>query len=76
MKFNDEELTYSVNIPESEKIIETIHGKNRTIIKWDKKTFGNIEKLKQGKSLNEFFLILAAIFFGIEMMLLATGKQL
>ena len=76
MKFNDEELTYSVNIPESEKIIETIHGKNRTIIKWDKKTFGNIEKFKQGKSLNEFFLILAAIFFGIEMMLLATGKQL
>ena len=76
MKFNDEELTYSVNIPESEKIIETIHGKNRTIIEWDKKTFGNIEKLKQGKSLNEFFLILTAIFFGIEMMLLATGKQL
>ena len=76
MKFNDEELTYSVNIPESEKIIETIHGKNRTIIKWDKKTFGNIEKFKQGKSLNEFFLILTAIFFGIEMMLLATGKQL
>jgi hypothetical protein len=76
MKFNDEELTYSANIPESEKIIETIHGKNRTIIKWDKKTFGNIEKFKQGKSLNEFFLILTAIFFGIEMMLLATGKQL
>ena len=76
MKFNDEELTYSVNIPESEKIIETIHGKNRTIIKWDKKTFENIKKSKQGKSLNEFFLILAAIFFGIEMMLLAIGKQL
>lgn len=76
MKFNDEELIYSVNIPESEKIIETIHGKNRTMIKWDKKTFGNIKKLKQGKSLNEFFLILTAIFFGIEMMLLATGKQL
>ncbi len=75
MKFNNEELIYSVNIPESEKIIETIHGKNRTIIKWDKKTFENIKKSKQGKSLNEFFLILAAIFFGIEMMLLATGKR-
>ena len=76
MKFNNEELIYSVNIPESEKIIETIHGKNRTIIKWDKKTFENIKKSKQGKSLNEFFLILAAIFFGIEMMLLSIGKQL
>ncbi|MDA3871109.1 MAG: BatA domain-containing protein [Candidatus Marinimicrobia bacterium] len=75
MKFNDKELIYSVNIPESEKIIETINGKNRTIIKWDKNTFENIKKLKQGKSLNEFFLILAAIFFGIEMLLLATGKR-
>ena len=76
MKFNDEQLIYSVNIPQSEKITETIDVENYTTIKWNKSTFENIRKLKQGKSLNEFFLILAVIFFGIEMLLLAIGKQL
>ncbi|MEA3499885.1 MAG: BatA domain-containing protein [Candidatus Marinimicrobia bacterium] len=75
MEFNDEQLIYSVNIPESEKTIETINKKKHTIIKWDKDTFENISKLKQGRSLNEFFLVLAAIFFGIEMFILAIGKK-
>lgn len=75
MEFNDEQLTYSINIPESEKIIKTIDEEKYPMIKWDENTFDNIQKLKQGKSLNEFFLVLAAIFFGIEMLLLAIGKK-
>ncbi len=76
MKFNEKVINYSVNIPESEKIIETIDFDKHTVIKWDEKIIENIKKAKQGKSLNELFLVLAVIFFGIEMLLLAVGKQL
>ncbi|MEA1986062.1 MAG: BatA domain-containing protein [Candidatus Marinimicrobia bacterium] len=75
MRFNDKTIIYSVNIPESEKVIEKNDAKKYEKVEWNSDVYENIKKLKHGKSLNELFLILAVLFFGMEMFLLAIGGK-